>query len=140
MRTAGRSGVVVVAGIIEQDGLILIGQRKRGRRHGLKWEFPGGKVEPGESPRVALKRELEEELSIHAAIGREIVRYEYRYPRRTPVLLIFYRVNRYEGTPVNRVFEDIRWEKIERLRHYDFLDGDFDFIRRLGRGEFQRLM
>ncbi len=136
-RVVGRDGVIVVAGIIERDGLILIGQRKRGTRHGLKWEFPGGKVESGEDPRAALKRELQEELSINAAIGREIVRYEYRYARRPPVLLIFYRVSRYEGTPVNRVFEEIRWEKMERLSDYDFLDGDYDFIRRLGRGEFR---
>ncbi len=132
-------GVIVVAGIIEQDGMVLIGQRKRGQRHGLKWEFPGGKVEPGETPRAALKRELEEELAINATIGREIVRYEYAYPRRRPVLLIFYRVNTFRGDPSNVVFEQIRWEPLIKLPDYDFLDGDIDFIRRLVRGEYQRI-
>ncbi len=105
----------------------------------MKWEFPGGKVEPGETPRQALERELEEELAIQAVIGNEIVRYEYTYPRRNKILLIFYKVVRYEGIPINRVFEQIRWEERGKLRQYDFLDGDYDFIRRLTRGEFNRL-
>jgi len=126
-----------VAAVIEKNGLILIGQRKREGRHPLKWEFPGGKVEPGESPREALRRELDEELAIDATIGREMVRYEFAYPRRKPVLLMFYRVLSYEGLAINRVFEQIRWEKREKLREYDFLDGDVDFIRRYTRGEFR---
>lgn len=133
------SGVIVVAGIIEKDGRVLIGQRKKGQRHELKWEFPGGKVEPGETPRAALKRELEEELAIRAIIGREIVRYEYAYPRRRPVLLIFYRVRTFDGAPSNKVFEQIRWEPLKRLPDYDFLDGDIDFIRRLVRGEYRKI-
>ena len=132
-------GVIVVAGIIEQDGRVLIGQRKKGQRHELKWEFPGGKVEPGETPRAALKRELEEELAIKATIGREIVRYEYAYPRRRPVLLIFYRVKTFHGDPANVVFEQIRWEPLKKLPDYDFLDGDIDFIRRLVRGEYRKI-
>ena len=69
----------VVAAVIERDGRILIGQRKAGGRHGLKWEFPGGKVEPGEEPREALARELREELGIEAQIGEEIERYDFSY-------------------------------------------------------------
>jgi len=129
---------MVVAGFIKQDGLILIGQRKRDARHALKWEFPGGKVERGELPPDALKRELDEELSIVAHIGPEIVRYEYAYPQCPPILLIFFHVNSYAGTPVNRVFERIHWERPERLAEYDFLDGDHDFIRRLNLGEFHQ--
>ncbi len=136
---ASRIGVIVVAAVIEKDGLVLIGQRRRGRRHGLKWEFPGGKVEPGETPRAALRRELEEELSIRAAVGAEMIRYEHTYPRRKSILLIFYRVRRFEGTPVNREFEQIRWEAPEKLREYDFLDGDADFLRRFARGDFRAL-
>ncbi|MCW5978944.1 MAG: (deoxy)nucleoside triphosphate pyrophosphohydrolase [Bryobacteraceae bacterium] len=129
--------VIVVAAVIEQDGRLLICRRKQGARHPLKWEFPGGKVEPGESPRAALKRELEEELAIRATIGREIVRYEHQYPRRRPILLIFFRVARFEGVMRNNQFEEIRWEKAGELPQYDFLDGDLDFIRRLSRGEFR---
>jgi 8-oxo-dGTP diphosphatase len=131
-----RRQVMVVAGVIERDGRVLICQRRNQGPHGLKWEFPGGKVEPGETPRQALARELEEELGVQATIGPEIVRYEYRYPRSRPILLIFYRVADYQGTPHNRVFERIAWEEPARLADYDFLDGDADFIRRLARGEF----
>jgi len=133
------TGVIVVAGVIETDGLVLIGQRKKSSRHALKWEFPGGKLEPGETPRAALKRELAEELRIDAVIGREIVRYEYSYSRGKAILLIFYKVLRYDGTPINMVFHQIRWEARDKLGEYDFLDGDIDFIRRFTRGEFHRI-
>ena len=119
----------VVAAIIERDGWVLICQRKAGQRHALQWEFPGGKLEPGESLQAALKRELEEELAIRAAIGSEVTRYEYRYPGRDPILLVFYRVRDFEDEPVNIVFEKIVWEKPDRLRDYDFVDGDLDFIK-----------
>ena len=80
----------VVAAVIERDGLILIGQRPPGKSHALEWEFPGGKVEPGESPRAALARELREELEIEAHIGREMTRYRFTYrsasPARTDLL------------------------------------------------------
>ena len=85
-----RAVIKVAAAVIERDAKILIGQRKRGDSHGLKWEFPGGKVERGESPASGLLRELREELGIEATIGQELVRYEHRYPRRTSILLIFY--------------------------------------------------
>ena len=121
----------VVAAVIERDGRILIGQRRNAGHHPLKWEFPGGKVEPGETPEAATVRELEEELAIHARVDREIMRYEYQYPERPPILLIFHRVVRFEGEPENRDFEQIRWELPERLASYDFLEGDAQFIRSL---------
>jgi 8-oxo-dGTP diphosphatase len=128
--------LVVVAALIEREGLLLIGQRKHGDRHAFKWEFPGGKVEPGESPREALTRELKEELQIDAQVAEEVVRYEYRYPARSPILLIFHRVSRFLGEPQNAEFEQIRWEQPVNLPSYDFLDGDRDFVWRLSRGEF----
>jgi 8-oxo-dGTP diphosphatase len=128
--------LIVVAAVIERDGKILIGQRRRDDRHPFKWEFPGGKVELGETPRDALVRELREELGIEAQIGPEIVRYEHRYPRRNPILLIFLRICEYEGEPRNSAFEQIRWEEPQNLPDYDFLDGDVDFVRRLARREF----
>jgi len=131
-----RRQILVVAALIERDGRVLICQRRKKGRHALKWEFPGGKVEPGETPRQALVRELREELGLEATLGEEIVRYEYRYGRSRPIMLIFYRVASYEGTPDNRIFEQIAWEPPDRLGAYDFLDGDADFIRRLARGEF----
>ena len=118
----------VVAAVIERGGRILIGQRKNIGHHPLKWEFPGGKVEPGETPEAAIIRELEEELAIRARVEGEIMRYQYQYPGRTPILLIFYRILDFEGEPENRDFAQIRWEVPERLGDYDFLEGDAQFI------------
>jgi len=122
----------VVAAIIERDGKILICQRKSGQRYAGKWEFPGGKVEPKEELTAALARELEEELGISATIGEEIARYRYTYPGRQPIELIFYQVSQFEGEPVNRIFEEIRWEEIGKLPEYDFLEGDVEFVKKLG--------
>ena len=125
--------MIVVAAVIEREGQILIGQRKREDRHPLKWEFPGGKVEPGESPREALARELQEELGIRATIGEEIKRYAYRYPNRQKFELIFYRVQSFEGEPRNVIFERIEWASRGGLPSYDFLDGDVEFVKSLAR-------
>ncbi len=122
---------VVVAAVIERGGRILIGQRRADSRHALKWEFPGGKVEPGEDPRAALARELREELAIEAVIDEEITRYEYAYDGRPPILLIFYRVAEYTGEPQNLEFEQLTWAERPRLPQFDFLEGDVDFVRRL---------
>jgi 8-oxo-dGTP diphosphatase len=132
-----RAVIKVAAAVIERDAKILIGQRKRGDSHGLKWEFPGGKVERGESPALGLLRELREELGIEATIGQELVRYEHRYPRRTSILLIFYSVTQFSGEPKSLAFEKILWESPEKLPGYDFLDGDLDFVRRLAAREFR---
>ena len=70
----------VVAAVIEKDGKLLVCQRTRHQTMPLKWEFPGGKIEEGEQPRDALRRELEEELGIHAKIGDEIARLQHTYP------------------------------------------------------------
>jgi len=121
----------VVAAVIERSGQILIAQRKNLGHHPLKWEFPGGKVEPGETPEAAAIRELQEELGIAARIDRELLRYEYEYPGRGRILLIFYRVVDFDGAPQNLDFEQFRWEAPERLGDYDFLEGDREFIARL---------
>ena len=122
----------MVAALIVRDGKILIGQRKaESGFHPLQWEFPGGKVEKLEAPPEALLRELQEELSIQADIGREGTRYTYQYPGRSPILLIFYLVHQFQGEPENRAFHDIRWELPENLPGYDFLAGDVQFVSAL---------
>jgi 8-oxo-dGTP diphosphatase len=119
----------VVAAVIERDGLILIAQRKRTGQHPLKWEFPGGKVEPEEIPENALVRELVEELGIRVTVGPEIGRYEFQYEGRWPVMLMFYRVTKFSGEPKNLDFEQILWVPRERLLDYDFLEGDAEFLK-----------
>ena len=125
----------VVAAVIERSGpegrLILIGQRKPGGRHALKWEFPGGKVEPGEDPRVALARELREELAIDAVIGPVIEAYDFRYRPESLTRLTFFRVTEYSGEVTNLDFSALAWERLENLPGYDFLAGDIEFVKRL---------
>jgi len=123
--------MVVVAAVIERENLILIGQRKRTARHALKWEFPGGKVEPGEECRAALARELQEELGIAAEIGEEMDRYEVRYGEGPLTELVFFHVIDFEGEPRNLDFEQIVWAPREKLREFDFLEGDIRFIAKL---------
>lgn len=131
-----RTPLLVSAGIIHRDGRVLVGQRRRGDRHPLKWEFPGGKVEHGESPQQALARELLEELQIRAQIGTELARYEHDYPTGSRVHLLFFVVTEFSGEPTARVFEQISWADVHSLPKLDFLDGDLDFVRRLARGDF----
>ncbi|MGC2536611.1 MAG: (deoxy)nucleoside triphosphate pyrophosphohydrolase, partial [Candidatus Sulfotelmatobacter sp.] len=99
----------VVAAVIEKNGKLLVCQRTRHQTMPLKWEFPGGKIEEGEQPRDALRRELEEELGIHAKVGDEIARVQHTYPNGAAVELRFFIVREYEGELENRIFRDLRW-------------------------------
>ncbi len=121
----------VVAALIHRAGRILICRRTAQQAHALKWEFPGGKVEPGESPAQALGRELREELAVDARIGDEVERYEFTYPGKPPILLIFYNVADFDGEPRNCVFEEMRWVAPHELPRFDFLEGDVEFVKRL---------
>ena len=131
-----RGILLVSVAVIARGTEILIGQRRRGDRHALKWEFPGGKVEPGESPKEALVRELREELAIESQIGEEIARYRHDYPNGLSVVLLFYAVRAFDGQPRCHAFEQIRWIERTMLPDLDFLDGDLEFVQRLARGEF----
>jgi 8-oxo-dGTP diphosphatase len=137
-KTKGRAPLLVAAGVIHKNGKILLGQRRLGDRHSLKWEFPGGKVEFGESPQQALVRELNEELQIDAKVGTEMARYEHDYPSGSRVHLLFFAVNEFTGEPKARVFEQILWVPLLELPSVDFLEGDLDFVRRVARGAFSR--
>ncbi|MGH9582562.1 MAG: (deoxy)nucleoside triphosphate pyrophosphohydrolase [Bryobacteraceae bacterium] len=131
-----RAQLLVSAAVIYRGGNVLVGQRRRNGRHALKWEFPGGKVERGESPPQALVRELREELHIEAAIGAELARYHYEYPSGSRVDLLFFHVGKFAGDPAPRAFEQIGWMRPDALLSMDFLEGDIDFIHRLAQGEF----
>ena len=118
------------------QGSVLVGQRRSNDRHPLKWEFPGGKVEFGESPQQALVRELREELQIEAKAGAELARYEHDYPSGSRVHLLFFAVREFAGEPRARVFEQISWIQLDALPRLDFLEGDLDFVKRLARGDY----
>ena len=131
MRNSNKPETHVVAGVLERDGKILICRRRADQAHPLKWEFPGGKIESGESAEAALIRELREELGIEAERGRELARYEFAYPGKQPIQLIFLAVPGWRGEIENRIFEALAWEAPEALAAYDFLEGDAAFISML---------
>jgi len=124
--------ITVAAAVIEQSGFILICQRRRGDRFELKWEFPGGKVQPGETPQEALLRELKEELQVSAKIGPELHRTRHRYAEMDlEVELVFFAVTLGPETLMNRAFEQMVWAERARLRTYDFLPADRELVERL---------
>jgi 8-oxo-dGTP diphosphatase len=119
----------VVAGVLEDGGRVLICRRRQDQPHPLKWEFPGGKLEPGETSEAALVRELREELGIDATAGPELMRYEFSYAGRKPILLIFRRVTTWRGRIRNLIFQEILWVPHEELANWDLLEGDARFLR-----------
>lgn len=125
----------VVAALIYQGDRLLVCQRRAKDLFPLKWEFPGGKVESGEDCVSALRRELREELGIEIQSAREVFRHKHLYSDGTEVELIFFRVDDYRESVVNRVFQQILWAEVERLKELDFLEGDLPLIEKLSRQE-----
>jgi 8-oxo-dGTP diphosphatase len=125
----------VVAALILKNGKVLVCQRTRHQSMPLKWEFPGGKIEDGEQPRDALRRELEEELGIDAQIGEEVARIRHDYKNGGAVELRFYVVKEYAGEMENRIFRDVRWAKRSELPKYDFLEADRELVKNLATGK-----
>ena len=129
--------MLVSAAVIYRSGQLLLAQRRNIDAHPLKWEFPGGKVDFGESPQQALIRELREELRIDALISAELARYYYEYAGGRRVQLIFFAVHEFLGQPTNCIFNQVRWVRLGDMETLDFLEGDLSFVRRLARGEFE---
>jgi 8-oxo-dGTP diphosphatase len=125
----------VVAALIMRDGKLLVCQRTRHQTMPLKWEFPGGKIEEGEQPRDALRRELDEELGIQATIGDELARIQHEYPNGGMVELRFYIVHEYKGELENRIFKDIQWAAPKDLPKFDFLEADLTLVKDLAAGK-----
>jgi 8-oxo-dGTP diphosphatase len=125
--------LTVAAALIVRDSKLLVCQRHRDDSHGLEWEFPGGKVEPGESPAQALQRELREELGVDATIGKELFRTRHRYgDSQSEFQIIFFRADVEASAPLkNLVFEKFEWVELSALPRYDFLDADKELIRLL---------
>lgn len=128
--------ITVVAAVIEQSGLILICQRRRGDQFELKWEFPGGKVKQGETPQEALARELNEELQVSATIGPELYRTRHRYAEmESEIELVFFAATLGMETMMNRAFERVVWAERARLPTYDFLPADREFVEQLSKAK-----
>jgi 8-oxo-dGTP diphosphatase len=135
VRPAGPALRFVAAALIVREGKVLIGQRRPEQPMALQWEFPGGKIEAGESAEQALARELEEELGIHAAIGAPVTHIRHNYRHGGAVDLQFFAVHEFSGEIVNHIYHQVRWVKLEELRNYDFLAADRGLIRDLAAGK-----
>lgn len=139
----GRSVRFVVAALILRrapgensfDTEVLICQRRPDQPMSLKWEFPGGKIEPGESAEEALIRELREELGIEAVIGPRITQLRHRYRNGAAIDLQFFIVREFAGPLENRIFNDVRWSSLTALPAFDFLAADLTLIRDLADGK-----
>jgi 8-oxo-dGTP diphosphatase len=127
--------LLVVAALIERRGKLLVCQRRRGGPFELLWEFPGGKVLPGESLSAALARELQEELDVNAVIGSELYRTRHQYPEMPEgVEVIFFGARVPAGEIRNHIFERIEWRAPDTLRELPFLAADRDLIERIASG------
>jgi len=125
----------VAAALIVRGGEVLIGQRRPDQPMARQWEFPGGKIEVGESPEQALARELEEELGIQAVIGPRVTHIRHNYRHGGAVDLLFFAVHEFTGEVQNRIYHEVRWTKLEDLPGYDFLAADRGLIRDLAAGK-----
>jgi 8-oxo-dGTP diphosphatase len=131
--------IVVVAAVIERaDRRILIGQRRRGDTSPLKWEFPGGKVEEGESDEVALARELREELGAKLVKAAPIGRVVHRYGETAAKLEIRFFAAAIESSEVRgKEFEQIAWVLPRELADYDFLAANAQLVGELATGRIK---
>jgi 8-oxo-dGTP diphosphatase len=128
--------LTVVAGLIEAEGRILVCQRRRGDTFELMWEFPGGKLQLGETAEEGLARELREELGVEALVGEEVFRTRHRYAEmREEVELIFFSAAVEAAAVRNVVFERMEWRAVDDLAELNFLPADRDFVGKLGRRE-----
>jgi 8-oxo-dGTP diphosphatase len=125
----------VAAALIIRDGEVLIGQRRPDQPMASLWEFPGGKIEAGETPQQALARELAEELGIQATIGQQIIRIRHNYRHGGAVDLQFFIVREFTGEIVNQIYQQVRWVKLEALPEFDFLAADRGLIKDLAAGK-----
>ena len=121
--------LVVAAAVVERGGRVMLCQRLPDAHNGLKWEFPGGKLEAGETPEAVLARELREELDIDVAVGHICDAVLHRYPDRD-VLVLFYSCTLMSGEPTAVQCNAIAWADPADMPGYDFAGADRAFVER----------
>ena len=120
----------VTAAIIERGSEILIAQRLKGSHMGLKWEFPGGKIEPGESPEECLMREIKEELDLDIRVGDRMMVVDHQY-EKIRVILHCYRCSYLGGEAKKKDCQDFQWVARRDLKSFDFAEADRPVVRYL---------
>ncbi len=120
----------VTAGIIEKDGKILIAKRKTGTCIGAHWEFPGGKLDPGETLEECLKRELKEELDIEVDVGEFFASSQFACGDNA-IELMAYKVKYISGDIVLTDHEEVQWVGLSELRNYKFTLPDVPIVEKL---------
>jgi 8-oxo-dGTP diphosphatase len=124
--------VIVAAAVLIERSRVLLTQRKPGSHLGGSWEFPGGKVEPGEDPRQALVRELREEIGIDAIVLDPVEVTFHRYPEKS-VLLLFFEAALREGSPEPRALDvaAVRWAALQDLHDELFPPADVAVLQKV---------
>ena len=117
----------VTAAVIQRDGLVLIGRRKAGDYYGGYWEFPGGKIEYGETMEECLERELREELGVECIVGPLLTDRVYDYPDRT-VRILSFTVEITGGEPEPLEHDEIRWVSPDDLFSFSFVPADIPIV------------
>nr|WP_297172575.1 (deoxy)nucleoside triphosphate pyrophosphohydrolase [uncultured Agathobaculum sp.] len=126
----------VVAALIWQDGRFLICQRPEHKARGLKWEFAGGKVEPGETRQQALIRECREELAVELSVGNIFMEVTHTYPDMT-VHLTLYHASIISGVPQMLEHHDLRWITADAIPQYEFCPADQPILERIMRHDIR---
>lgn len=126
--------ILVTAAIIEYKGKFLITQRPKDSHNGLRWEFPGGKLNFGEDPRDCLEREILEELGIKIKAG-EILEYSsHVYNGEKHIVLLGFKCKFLSGKIQKLKINDFAWVKPEEMSKYDITEADLPFIKKLKKG------
>lgn len=123
--------IEVVAAMIRDGERALLCRRPEGKNLGGKWEFPGGKIEPGETGEAAIAREIREELGVEIEVGAKLAAVTQEYPGRT-VRLALYGARVLRGAPRMLEHSDMRWVPLEELCGFDLCPADRQLIERLG--------
>lgn len=119
----------VVAAVLKKDGRFLVCQRPKGKANALLWEFPGGKIEPGETGEAALRRECQEELDIRIQVESLLDSVPKTTPQGLRLLIDFYAVSLLSGTPRAKEHNALRWAKPTEIAELPFCPADETFLK-----------
>lgn len=119
-----KKNIVVAAGIVINDGKVLIAQRKEGKNHALFWEFPGGKLEEGESFQECLKREFMEEFDLPIVVGTNFKKIDFEYEYASMIMEIYFAKSDTKEVKKLAAHEKAVWVEPERLKEYKFIPAD----------------